>query len=167
MFIAFFILWLILNSKVTIEIIILGVIISATLNIFISKVLGLNTIKSKTLIKNSLYGISYFFILVMEVVKANVHIIKLVLMPQVELEPQLVHFSVDLKYNWSRVLLANSITLTPGTLVVSLEDNRYSVHVMDKNMAEGIDQSIFVKLLVEMEKVNSKSQYHIEEEMEA
>ena len=47
--------------------------------------------------------------------------------------------------------LANSITLTPGTITVSLKDDTYEVHCLDKGLSEGIEDSCFVKLLKEME----------------
>ena len=46
---------------------------------------------------------------------------------------------------------ANSITLTPGTITVSLTDNEYTVHCLDKELAEGISSSVFVKLLTKLE----------------
>lgn len=158
MSIAFFVLWLIFNSKITTEIIVFGVIISITLDRFTTKVMGINRVTLRTLIKNTFYGLNYLGVLIIEIIKANVQIIKLVLSPATELQPQLVYFSTDLKYRWSRVLLANSITLTPGTITVSLESDKYCVHAMDRGMAEGIDESVFVEILRKMEKLNSKDQ---------
>ena len=51
------------------------------------------------------------------------------------------------------MILANSITLTPGTITVSLEGNDFYVHCLDKEFAEGIDSSAFVELLQKMEAV--------------
>ena len=69
-----------------------------------------------------------------------------------ELEPAVVHFRTDLQTTFARVLLANSITLTPGTITVSLEDDLYTVHCLDKQLAQGIDSSVFVKLLERIER---------------
>ena len=66
-------------------------------------------------------------------------------------EPILVHFTTNLKTSTAKTLLANSITLTPGTITVTLEDNEYVVHCLDKSLAYGMDDSIFVKLLTEIE----------------
>ena len=54
------------------------------------------------------------------------------------------------------MLLANSITLTPGTITVSVEDDRFCVHCLDKELAEGMEDSVFVKLLEEMEEVEAR-----------
>ena len=49
--------------------------------------------------------------------------------------------------------LANSITLTPGTITISLDDGLFTVHCLDKSMAEGIADSRFVRLLQRIEEV--------------
>ena len=48
-------------------------------------------------------------------------------------------------------LLANSITLTPGTITVSVDGNRFTVHCLDKSLAVGLADSAFVKMLHEFE----------------
>ena len=62
-----------------------------------------------------------------------------------------MHFKTDLHSTFARVLLANSITLTPGTITVALTGNEYTVHCLDKELAEGISSSVFVKLLEKIE----------------
>ena len=76
---------------------------------------------------------------------------QLILSPKMEVEPKLVRFRTDLKTDLARVILANSITLTPGTITVTLEGDEYLVHCLDKSMAEGMDDSIFVRLLHQLE----------------
>ena len=68
------------------------------------------------------------------------------------MEPVIVHVHTNLKTEIARVILANSITLTPGTITVSLTDDDLLVHCLDKSLAEGMEDSAFVKLLEEMEK---------------
>ena len=60
-------------------------------------------------------------------------------------------FSVRLKKEWTRAMLANFITLTPGTITAFLEDDIYTVHCLDKELAEGIEDCAFVKILTELE----------------
>ena len=45
----------------------------------------------------------------------------------------------------------NSITLTPGTIAVALEDNEYTVHCLDRRFGEGLADSSFVRLLHKIE----------------
>ena len=57
----------------------------------------------------------------------------------------------DLKSETAKVMLANSITLTPGTITVSLEDDTLLVHCLDKTLSEGMEDSEFVKMLEKLE----------------
>jgi hypothetical protein len=69
-----------------------------------------------------------------------------------EPRPQLVQFDVDLKKNRHLVALANSITLTPGTITVDLHDNHFTVHALDASFVDGLDDGVFVQQLMDMEK---------------
>ena len=60
-------------------------------------------------------------------------------------------FETDLKGEAAKVVLANSITLTPGTITVTLDEDTYLVHCLDKELGEGIEASSFVERLRKME----------------
>lgn len=64
-----------------------------------------------------------------------------------------MHFTSDLKSGLARVILANSITLTPGTITVGLEGSDFYVHCLDREFAKGMESSVFVELLRKMEAV--------------
>ena len=68
-----------------------------------------------------------------------------------EIQPKLVRFKTDLKQELSKVVLANSITMTPGTITVSLTEDEYVVHCLDEELAEGMEDSVFVQKLHKME----------------
>jgi len=67
------------------------------------------------------------------------------------MEPVLVRVHTNLKTETARVILANSITLTPGTITVSLTGQELLVHCLDKSLSEGMEESVFEKLLEKME----------------
>ena len=67
------------------------------------------------------------------------------------MEPVIVKVHTNLKTETARVILANSITLTPGTITVSLVDQELLVHCLDKSLAEGMEDSEFVRLLEKLE----------------
>ena len=94
----------------------------------------------------------YVGVLVLEIVKANFAVIHMILSEKEELEPTLVSFHSHMKTPTGRALLANAITLTPGTITVNLEDSDYVVHCLDESLAVGMDDSVFVELLSELEK---------------
>ena len=80
--------------------------------------------------------------------------IRMITSSRYELEPAVVRFKTDLKSAPARIMLANSITLTPGTITVSLTGDEYVVHCLDKSLAEGINSSIFVTLLRRLERMD-------------
>ena len=94
----------------------------------------------------------YAALLVKEIVKANLAVCRLVLSRREVVEPVLVKIHTNLKTETARVILANSITLTPGTITVSLTGQELLVHCLDGSLAEGLETSEFVRLLQEMEK---------------
>lgn len=152
MFLIFFLIWVIFNGQINLEITIFGLIIAGLLFAFICKFMNYDPKMEKVVFKKSLRMIYYCMILVKEIIKANAEVIRLMTTARYELEPAVVTFKVDLNSYLLRVLLANSITLTPGTITVSLKGNEYVVHCLDKSLAAGIDNSTFVKLLKEMDR---------------
>lgn len=152
MYILFFLLWIVFNGRITLEITILGIVISAAVYWFICKFMDYDYKTELMYIKKAPCFIEYFFVLIREIVVANVAAIKLVLSPRHVIEPCIVEFDTDLKNKLSKFLLANSITLTPGTITVSVEENHFTVHCLDKSLSEGMDDSDFVKILRKIEK---------------
>lgn len=153
MFLLFFLVWIIFNGNLTAEIAAFGVVIAGVMYLFLCKFFDYSPKYDLFLLKKSPLLIRYLFTLVIEIIKANLTVFRLIYTAEYELEPALVHFHTDLRSTFARVLLANSITLTPGTITVSLKDNEYTVHCLDKDLAEGIDSSVFVTLLKKIEEV--------------
>ena len=156
MSLVYFSLWVIFNGRVTLEIVIAGVIVSLILDAFVKKILrirftGTTFFRIVNLIPQI---IVYIFVLLIEIVRANFAIIKLVLAPDIEVEPCIVKFSTNLKTEAARIALANSITLTPGTITVSLEDDELLVHALNRDFADGLKGSMFEKLLMRMERLS-------------
>lgn len=154
MSLIYFILWIIFQGRITSEIVVTGALISIVLDLFIRKILRLNLTFSNLLKTLRILPeiLVYFIVLVIEIVKANMAISRLVLAPQIEVEPCLVKFKTRLKSEAARVAFANSITLTPGTITVSLEGDKLLVHALNREIAHGLEGSVFEKLLERMER---------------
>lgn len=157
MYILFFLMWVIFNGKLTLEIAVFGLVIAAVMYAFICKFMDYSIAKDLAVMKKSLLILQYIAVLVFEIVKANMATIRLITSNKHTAEPVLVRFKTELKTKTARVLLANSITLTPGTITVSLEEDEYVVHCLDKSLAEGMDSSVFVRLLTRMEGTGSEN----------
>ena len=63
----------------------------------------------------------------------------------------LVQFEPGLKKNVSKALLANSITLTPGTITATVKGDVFYVHALDRDFGKGIENCGFVKRLKKLE----------------
>lgn len=151
MLLIFFLAWIIFNGQITTEILIFGVVIAAVVFWFVCSFMDYSIKKELKLYRNAGFFLWYFLVLLKEIVLANLDVIKRVYVVEETMEPVIVKFRVNLKSETARVLLANSITLTPGTITVSLEENEYTVHCLDESLAEGIESSVFVKLLEKYE----------------
>ncbi len=151
MFLLFLALWIIFNGRVTVEILLFGVVISAAMYWFICRFMGYTPQSELIILKKGVYIIEYIFYLVREITAANFATIRLVTTANYEVEPVLIQFETTLKSDIAKFLLANSITLTPGTITVAIDGNRFTVHCLDKTLAEGITDSVFVKLLTKIE----------------
>lgn len=151
MFILLFLLWLILNGKFTVEIAILGLVISAVILLFMCKFMDFSLKKELKLYKNFFWFVKFIAILVWEIIKANLSLISLETTQRYELEPVLVSFTSPVKSSVGKFLLANSITLTPGTITVSQEGDEFVVHALDSSLAVGLDSSVFVKQILKLE----------------
>lgn len=151
MYLLFFLLWIIFNGRITTEIVLFGIVISAALYWFICKFMDFSPKRELMYLKKGGYLIQYVYYLVKEIVAANFATMKLVCSSSRVVEPVLIEFDTHLKNDTSKFLLANSITLTPGTITVSIQGDRFTVHCLDKTLAEGIESSVFVKLLEKIE----------------
>ncbi len=151
MYFLFFLLWIVFNGKVTMEIVILGLLVSAAIYAFICKFMGYSVRRDIVIAKKLLLIAKYILVLLWEIVKANIATIKMIFSTRYITEPVIVRFTTDLKTETAKVVLANSITLTPGTITVSLEGDEFVVHCLDKDFSEGLNDSIFVKMLLKLE----------------
>ena len=151
MFILYFALWVILNGRWTTEIGVLGVLFAAVMYVFSCKFIGFSLGVDFQMLRRIPSAIGYAFTLLKEIVKANIVVLKLILDKNFEPKPQLVHFDSVLQRDRHLVTLANSITLTPGTITVDLQDNHFLVHCLDESMVEGLDSGVMVRKLEKME----------------
>lgn len=109
--------------------------------------------KEKQVLFLGLYIFQYIFVLIIEIFKANIGAIKFILSRKQKPKPFIFKFQTKLSTETARVVLANSITLTPGTITVSLDHEVFMVHCLDVSLAEGMQESVLVRLLKRMEEV--------------
>lgn len=83
--------------------------------------------------------ITYMPWLVYQIAIANIHVAYLALSPKMPIDPQIIRFKSKLESDISWVTLANSITLTPGTITMDIEDGEFVVHALSKKVADDLN----------------------------
>lgn len=149
----FFLVWVIFNGKLTLEIALFGVAVSGAVFAFVCRFMDYSLRKELSFYKKVPAFFQYLYCLVKEIIAANLAVTKMILTRKEQMEPVIVHVHTDLKTETARVILANSITLTPGTITVSMTDDDLLVHCLDKSLSEGMEDSVFVRLLKKLEEV--------------
>ena len=79
--------------------------------------------------------VSYFCWLFIEIIKANIAVVRAVMSPSLEVSPTMTKIPTQQNSDIGRVMFANSITLTPGTVSVSMEDDHILVHALLSEMS--------------------------------
>ena len=129
LFVFLLLFFVVLNGRITWEIMLVGVILCALTDVLACRVLGWNREKSKKLLRLIPAGVGYMLLVFREIIKANFAVIKIILSPNLQgMEPALFTFDSHLKSDFARTVLADSITVTPGTYTVKTEGEKLTVH---------------------------------------
>ena len=81
----------------------------------------------------------YFRWLFGEIIKANLAVVRAVLSPGLNVSPTLVRIPTPQNTDIGKVMFANSITLTPGTVSVDVQDDHILVHALLSEMSDPAD----------------------------
>ena len=147
MAILLFLLWIIWNGRLSVEILLFGVLLTALAFLFAIKVLGYSLASERRFWRNLPLFLLYTVNLIREIFKAALAVALLALDAKGKPDPVIVEFYSGLPTDFQNVLLANSITLTPGTYTLFQEKDHFVVHCLRREYAEGMDSSSFVELL--------------------
>jgi len=129
LFLIMMIFWILFTST-DIQELIIGVITSLIIVSMMGKlqpVLGDVKLNPKSII----YSIIYIYVFLRELVKSNIDVALRVINPKLPINPGIVKVKTKLKSKIGRIMLANSITLTPGTLTVETKGEYYYIHWID------------------------------------
>jgi multicomponent Na+:H+ antiporter subunit E len=130
LWLTLFIIWMIANATLAYDTVLAGVIISAIIALAFStfaRVYSVIRWSPQVLY----YYLKYLVVFFIELVKANVNVMRLVFSPRINIKPGIVEIKTGLKSPIGRLALANTITLTPGTLVVDIKDDSLFVHCIN------------------------------------
>ncbi len=134
-----FILWLLLTQNLQIANILIGIAISSSLTLLYTKLFPTKEFK----VINPYWLFIYILILIKNLIISNIQIAKRTLSKDMKLAPAIVGVKTELKSDWKKLLLANSITLTPGTLTLDIIDDTLFIHIIEYH--EGEDKQNITK----------------------
>jgi len=144
-FLILMIVWVLLNNTFQPDILIVGAVIAFFLSLFLCKKCELFADMNFTP-KGLIYTIIFLGVFFIELIKSNLDVTRRVLTPSLPINPGIVEVKTKLKSKFARMLLANTITLTPGTLTVEVKDDSYFIHWID---VESEDINAATKEIVE------------------
>ncbi|MBN1624327.1 MAG: Na+/H+ antiporter subunit E [Clostridia bacterium] len=139
-FIVCYAVWILL-AGVSVPELVLGAVVSAVLAALLWKLLNLE-LTWKTPFALVLFIAIYLPVFLFELVKANIDVLFRVLNPKLPINPGFVKIKTGLKTDFGKLILANSITLTPGTISVDADDESIYVHWID---VKGKDHDEYAK----------------------
>lgn len=151
MYLLLFALWLILNGNVTVEICLFGVLIVSALALLAYALFGYTPKKDLRVLRRVPLFLIYLPVLLFEIIRANFRVLGMILRPKMDARPALVVVETGLRSRAAQYVMANSITLTPGTITVRTAGGRMTVHCLRRDMIEGIENGTLCRLLRRME----------------
>jgi multicomponent Na+:H+ antiporter subunit E len=127
LFVVLFVFWLLLNNSLALDVLIVGGVAAFLIALIFQS--GRSVLSDLNLTPLGL-GTAVIFILyfLKELVKSNIRLAAIVLSPALPVNPGIVKVRTKLKSPVARMLLANAITMTPGTLTVELRDEWLYIH---------------------------------------
>jgi multicomponent Na+:H+ antiporter subunit E len=129
------IIWFAANSSLAIEALATGAFIAGVLAwIFVRSFPAWSDIRLSP--SRLLHFIRYTSVFAVEMVRANLSMLRYVYAPRIDINPGIVKIKTRLQTPVGRLALANSIALTPGSLVVDLEGDTLTVHWLDVQTAD-------------------------------
>jgi len=138
-FLIAFIFWILLNNSFEPIKLGIGAILSLSLAIiFCSRCDVFSELKLTPVAL--FYTFVYIFVFLYELVKSNIDVARRVITPSLPINPGIVEVKTKLKSKMGRMILANSITLTPGTLTIDIKDDILYIHWIDVQ-TEDIDEA--------------------------
>ncbi len=156
LFVLLFLFWLTLSSSYDFQHIIIGLLLALGLT-WLWRDAAAQLPKNSLSIKTWFKFLYYLVLLGWEILLANVSVIKQLVFGFPDIEPEFVYFRSNLHTKWGRVILANSITITPGTVTVDVnpDNGDFLVHALTKEMAAQVPGSKLIQHVQNLEACRS------------
>jgi multicomponent Na+:H+ antiporter subunit E len=139
--------WFLMSGSIDWQHALVGIVITIAIMAFWRRP---DTKRGKFSLKPLGYGLWLAVVMLVEIWKSAWHVAKIILFGQ-KIDPVLVWIDTPLQSSLGQVVLANCITLTPGTLTVSLGEGRLLIHALTPDFAQGLEDWRVHNLLKKME----------------
>lgn len=138
---TFFLIWLAATASLEITRIITGLVVAGGIAILATKLTNFWAgfgISSRRLVS----GLRYLAVFLREMIKSNIAVMGYVYSPSARISPEVIQLSTRLVGPRERLALTNTLTLTPGSLVIDLDGEQIELHILDRDLAEGMEGSV-------------------------
>jgi multicomponent Na+:H+ antiporter subunit E len=150
LFISLMLLWLLLSGHYTPLLLSLG-LLSVILVTIISLRMNLIVYEQPEVCSQIIKYIPYCFWLFVEILKSNIDVCKRILTPSLPIKPDLITVKASQEGDLAKVVYANSITLTPGTISIDVEGDHIKVHSLSDIGTEGLEEGEMDKRISKVE----------------
>lgn len=152
--ILFFLLilfWTIIHGQWTVESLLIGSVCAMAI-LYLNRDLIFTAKEGGPITLSFLFHfVTLIAVLLVEIVKSNIQVAKIVLDPKLPISPCFVEVPVRPRKDFNKVLYGNVVTLTPGTLTVDITNEHYVIHALTKDAAEGLEGSALEEHVLRLE----------------
>lgn len=135
-----FLVWLGLTSSLDPQELIVGVVVS----LFVAKYFTEDS--SECILKVLPKYVRFVPVFLKALIQANIDVAKIVLSPKLPTNTGIVKLKTSLQSDHDKLLLANAITLTPGTITLDLDGEDIYIHVLDLHT---LDREVLQKEIID------------------
>ncbi|MDW7671729.1 MAG: Na+/H+ antiporter subunit E [Bacillota bacterium] len=143
--------WLILSPNITQQSVFIGLVVSFLVVMYSRDILFDSTEMPLYQMSHLMNMLHFVGILLIEIVKANIDVAKIVLNPALPIQPQFIRVPMMLKNDINKVIYGNSVTLTPGTLTVDLTEEYFVIHALTDEAAAAMNNSFIEQWVLRLE----------------
>jgi multicomponent Na+:H+ antiporter subunit E len=124
-----FVLWLIVNASLALPVLVSGAVVSFVIAWIFARRSAVWRVSITP--RGAWHFLAYTGVFFVELVKANLNMLRYVYAPRIDIRPGVVKVHIPLESPIGRLALANSIALTPGSLVMDVRGDTMFVHWLD------------------------------------
>ncbi len=138
---ALFVFWLFITASFSVTNIVLGLAMSLIVTLMIRRIFDIRLPKDITLVFLVMRFPFFLIRLAWDVLRANINLAYILLRPRLEIDPTIVSFKSELRGDFRKTILADSITVTPGTLTLDVKGDELLVHCLTPSHRKGLLQN--------------------------